>query len=363
MLDDVFFVSMEGRTNFVINDFVVREDVPLPVLADNEKAFSASDINPENIILGMIKVVKDDPENENLDYYRDFIYTVKPDVDEMLTSSAYEAENNGDYSDALDIYRGLLALNPDSQDHLLNIAVCYDEFSQVLLNKGRELESEKMDDLAFEYFKKLEGIEPKEETTLFYLGRFYFVRENYEKALDFFNSFVVIASDEERKNEVIAVLKEIQEKGVFDGDYKSAYDLIQADKDEDALGYIERFLGKYPHVWTAHYLKGHALRKIERFNDSVIALKEALKYNESSADVFNELGLCYTNLESFTKAELAFVKALRDKPEDVSIMYNLAILFYKKEELDEACRFCQVILDMVPEDLKAKELLDIITKK
>ena len=70
----------------------------------------------------MFRVIRDNENDENINYYRDFIYAVKPDVDAQLTSAALEAENNGDYTEAIDIYTGLLRLNPDSSDHLLNCA-------------------------------------------------------------------------------------------------------------------------------------------------------------------------------------------------------------------------------------------------
>ena len=52
MLEQVFFISMEGRSDFFIENFQVREDVPLPVLASSE-TLSKEDITPDNIILGI----------------------------------------------------------------------------------------------------------------------------------------------------------------------------------------------------------------------------------------------------------------------------------------------------------------------
>lgn len=359
MLDDVFFVSMEGRVDFKINDFIVREDVPLPVLSASN-SFSPDDITPDNIIMGILKVIKDDPENEHLDYYRDFIYSVKPDVDGLLTSSAYEAENNGDYTDALDIYRGLLSLNPGNLDHLLNISVCYDEYSQALFQKGQDIEAQKMEDIAYKYFKEIEDYQDKDDKSYYYLGRFYFARENYDKALEFFREFIRETDDSERKAEVINAIQEIEKMGVFDDNYKSAYDLIQSDKDEDAIGYINRFIEKYPKIWNGYYLKALALRKCDKFNDAVVEIKNALDYNETGSDLYNELGLNYMNLGDFSKSELAFTKALRYNPDDLSIYYNLAFLSFKRDNKEEALKYCEVILELDKNDLKAKELINFI---
>ena len=160
---------MEGRSDFFIENFQVREDVPLPVLASSE-TLSKEDITPDNIILGMFRVIRDNENDENINYYRDFIYAVKPDVDAQLTSAALEAENNGDYTEAIDIYTGLLRLNPDSSDHLLNCAVCYNEYSLHLFDKGEEDLAFKMEEEAFKYFKMLDDIPEKND-------RIYFIKQ------------------------------------------------------------------------------------------------------------------------------------------------------------------------------------------
>ncbi|HBD95912.1 MAG: hypothetical protein A2015_12430 [Spirochaetes bacterium GWF1_31_7] len=360
MLDDVFFVSMEGKVDYHINEFLVRDDIPLPVLSTKNNSFSPEDITPDNIIMGMLKILKEDPNNEHLDYYRDFIYTVKPDVDGLLTSAAFEAENNEDYIDAIDIYRGLLSLNPDSIDHNLNVAVCYDEYSQHLFQKGRDAEAQQMEEIAYGYFKEIEKIDNKTDKALYYLGRFYFARENYEKSLEFFKDFVKETDDSERKEEVIKAIDDIEKLGVFDDYYKSAYDLIQSDKDEDAIGYLNRFIEKYPRIWNGYYLKGLALRKTEKYNEAIVEIKEALKYNETTADLYNELGLNYMNIKDFNQSELAFSRALRYNPDDLSIYYNLAFLSYKRGNVKEAMKYCEIILEFDKNDLKAKELLDFI---
>ena len=278
MLKQVFFISMEGRSDFCIENFQVREDVPLPVLASSEK-LSKEDITPDNIILGMFRVIRENEIEENIDYYRDFIYAVKPDIDAQLTSAALEAENNGDYSDAIDIYSGLLRLNPESPEHLLNIAVCYNEYSLFLFDKGKEELALQMEELAFKFFKILDEIPEKNDRIFYYLGRFYLSKENYEKAIEYFKEFISLTDDDERKKEVLEALKMIQSLGVLNEDYRYAQELTEADKDGAALESIEKFIEKYPLNWNGYHLKGFILRKLERYEEAVDFFK-ILLYNK-----------------------------------------------------------------------------------
>lgn len=359
MLEQVFFISMEGRSDFFIENFQVREDVPLPVLASSE-TLSKEDITPDNIILGMFRVIRDNENDENINYYRDFIYTVKPDVDAQLTSAALEAENNGDYTEAIDIYIGLLRLNPDSSDHLLNIAVCYNEYSLHLFDKGEEDLALKMEEEAFKYFKMLDEIPEKNDRIYYYLGRFYLSKENYEKAIEYFKDFIGITEDVERKKEVLDALKMIQSLGVLNEDYRYAQELVEADKDEAALESVNKFIEKYPSNWNGYHLKGFILRKLEQYDDAIENFQKALNFNGNEVDLYNELGLCYMNLGNYNKAELYFAKALRYNVDDISIYYNLAILSYQKKDVNTALKYCEIINEFSPNDLKARDLVNLI---
>ncbi len=353
---------MEGKVNYKIGDFAVREEVPLPVLGSGNKSLAADDITPDNIILGMLEVLKNDPVNDNLSYYRDFIYTVKPGIDEMLTSAALEAENNMDFNDAIDIYKGLLALNNDSKDHILNIAVCYDEFSQFLYSKGKDSEAFKMEDLAAKYFKILEENSDKNDRVYYYLGRFYLIRENYDKAADFLRDFIKVTDDDERKEEVKGLLADLESKGYNDEDYITANEMLNSDKDQAALDYIERYLDKFTKNWSGYYLKGIALKKLGFNKEAVDCLMTGLQYNSESADIYNELGLCYVNLGSFDKSEMYYAKALRYKPDDITIYYNLAVMEYKRGNKIKALKYCEVIKEFEPGDLKTAELISFISE-
>lgn len=359
MLEQVFFISMEGRSDFFIENFQVREDVPLPVLASSE-TLSKEDITPDNIILGMFRVIRDNENDENINYYRDFIYTVKPDVDAQLTSAALEAENNGDYTEAIDIYIGLLRLNPDSSDHLLNIAVCYNEYSLHLFDKGEEDLAFKMEEEAFKYFKMLDEIPEKNDRIYYYLGRFYLSKENYEKAIEYFKDFIGITEDVERKKEVLDALKMIQSLGVLNEDYRYAQELVEADKDEAALESVNKFIEKYPSNWNGYHLKGFIQRKLEQYDDAIENFQKALNFNGNEVDLYNELGLCYMNLGNYNKAELYFAKALRYNVDDISIYYNLAILSYQKKDVNTALKYCEIINEFSPNDLKARDLVNLI---
>jgi tetratricopeptide (TPR) repeat protein len=356
----VFFISMEGRSDFRIGNFKVREDIPLPVYVEDEKKFSVDNINPDNIISGMIKILMEDSQNDHLEYYREFIFTVQPEIEARLSSIGYDAEKNMKFQDAIDIYRVLLALKPDSINSNLNLAICYDEFSQYLFSHGRENEALKMEELSFDFFKIVENFDDKPDNAYYYLGRFFLYRENYQKARENLEEFIRNTDDEERKKEAGEILTDINNSGMMDENYKSSMEMITADKNEAAVDYINRYIEKYPDSWHGYYIKGQALRKMENFKDAVDIFNKALSLNPDSSDIYNEIGLCHMDLKDFAKSELNFYRALKKNPEDLAILTNLAILNFRRGNKTEAVKYCDIILEYDPNDLYAKDLKKVI---
>ena len=360
---DLIFISMEGRKGFKIGDFLVRDDIALPVYIPDGKSFSEKHITPQNIIGGMIKVLIEDENNENIDYYRDFIFSVEPNIEANLSFGAYEAEKQKNFKDAIDIYRVLLNLNPNSIDNILNIAVCYDEYSQHLYSTGNEMEASKMEDISKEFFDILEANSDKRDSSYYYLGRFYLYRENYEKAIEYLENFVMITKDEKHKKEVMDILKELNSSGMADSDYEMARDLIESEKYKESLEFISKYIEKYPNSWHGFYLMGYSYRLLDEYNKAIEFLEKALQFNDSSSDIYNELGLCFMNLKNFAKSELNFEKALRNKPDDVIIISNLAVMFFKKGDKNSAVKCCDVGLELNSEDQYIKDLRKTILEE
>ncbi len=358
-LKDVFFISMEGQQNFEINGLQIRDDIMLPLFVEEGSAVTPDKITPENIMTGMVKVIMAEPDNENLDYYRQFIYAVDPNIEGRLSSIAYEAENNNHYEDAFEMFKTLIALNPTSIDTNLNLAVSYDEYAQRLAANGQDAESDKYEEMAYEIYKEIDKYEEKNEAALFYLGRFYLLRENYNKSIEYFKEFVNISSDEQRVNEVKKLLTDMEHLGIKDDDYNMGITLINSEKYTDAVEFFDKFIAKFPHSWNGYYMKAIAQRYCGDHINAIANLESAGGLNPGSSDIFNEMGLNFMAMKKFKESELSFSKALRNNPDDASIISNLAMLNYRKGDKAAAKKYLEVILELYPDDLHAKDLMKV----
>ncbi len=362
MEDKLFFISMEGRSEHYIDGFKVREDVPLPVLIPESETISTDHITSENMMAGMLKIIENEPDHENLDYYRSFIYTVRPDIEAHMSSIAYEAETNFHFSEAIGIYTLILTLNPTATDMLLNLAVCYDEFAEYTLSKGDEQQSSHFKDKASEYFIQIDALKEKNERAYYYLGRFYTENSNYSKAIDYFQEFIKSTKDDERKKEAINFVNELRILGLEDDLYKNALFHYECEKYEESLKFISGYIHSYPHSWHGHYLKGQILYRMGQFRDAINSYSTALESNIESSEILNSMGLSYMEIGEYSKSNKYFFKALNIDPDNLSIYYNLALLAKYRSDYLEAIKFCDIILEFNKDDIPAKTLKNELTR-
>ncbi len=356
MEEKLYFISMDGRSGYYIDGFKVEESIPLPVLVAPGEAFSTEHITTENIISGMLKIIETEPDHDNIEYYRSFILTVKPDFESQMSSIAYEAELNGDFADAIAIYNLILTINPKSSDALLNLAISYDNYSDHSYSKGEEQRGDILKDRAAEHFKQLESSDEKNERIYYYLGRFYAENNNYARAIDYFGEFIKLTDDDEHKKEVVNYVNDLKILGLEDENYTNALFFYEAEKFEDGLKLIDNYLTTFQHSWHGHLLRGRLLTAIGNHKESLESLLRALEINRESSDICNLIGLNYMELGDFRNSEKHFFKALNFDPDNLSIYYNLALMSQKKGDIKEALKFCELILEFNKDDLHAKTL-------
>jgi tetratricopeptide (TPR) repeat protein len=362
MDENIVFISLEGAHQKIIGDFSIRDDVPFPLYVQDPTAISPDQITLENIMTGIISLVTSQPDHEHADYYKNLLLTIKPDIESQFTNMAAIALQDEKFDEAMEMYRFLLILNPGSLTYNLHIAVCYEEMANYHLQYGHEEQATTMEEIAFEHYKLVDSHPDRDAEACYHLGRFYLSRDNYQKALPFFEEFLSLSDDEDLRADVQSVIGQIAAEGIDDEDYQTAMEYFHADKCESAIGFINRYIERYPDSWHGHYLKGALFRKLGRYDDALISLEKAIDMNDQSPDIYNEEGLCYLNTGVFHKAEVSFYRALKIVPEDAAVLSNLAILSYRRGNIDEALSYCDVILDGNPEDLHTKHLKEVLVE-
>ena len=114
----ILYFSIPEDFNRQFENFIVDPNIPIPVeIPGNDEVFNPEKLSWEMIIAGMLRVIsEDEKEPEWIDYYRNFVFAVKPNIlTEFSEIAILKAKNDG-FDLAMEIYNILLGLFPFPSD-------------------------------------------------------------------------------------------------------------------------------------------------------------------------------------------------------------------------------------------------------
>lgn len=124
-------------------------------------------------------------------------------------------------------------------------------------------------------------------------------------------------------------------------------------------------IGRFPRNADLHYLKGSILEKMNRFDESISAMKTVLDIDPQNADALNFIGYGYADRGiNLDQAEKMILQAMKLKPDNGYILDSLGWLYFKKNEFDSALKYLKRALELLPDDSNIMEHLgDVYSKK
>ncbi len=113
---------------------------------------------------------------------------------------------------------------------------------------------------------------------------------------------------------------------------------------EKAIAFLDSIYKKNPKI---DYLVDllHCLYVEKRFEEVIDAYKKATLINSGSDGLHYYVGLCYSALSEYKKAEKHFRKAYELNNENLDVKYELAFVLYSTESYDEAESLLMNVLD------------------
>jgi len=334
---------------------LINPDIPIPVeIPDGQEKINLENLTIEAILSGMLLAVKAGEEkSEWLDYYRRLIFVLRPGIFTEFTEAAAVKAHNGDFDSAQEILSVLDALFPSSPLVMLNRALAFEEQSL----QGRK------DNAAQEasaLYDKLFALQPPFAQALYNGGFFHFYQDDFPKAAEYFSRFMETTDDEDKKNQVEKILKNITDNGLDDESFTEANKLIRMGKEKEALSPIRDFLERRPLVNNGWFVLGWALRLLRRWEDGEAAFRKAIELGGDSSDTRNELAICLMEMGNHSGAKRELEAALNKDPENVKIISNLGVLALKSGNKQEAAAFFRTVLELDRDDPFARKFLEEI---
>ena len=357
-LEHIIYLSIPDDVARSIGPFEVDPAILIPVeVLPGEESWSLQNLSWEMIIAAMLKVLIYDPKHENVEYFRRFVFAVKPNIIEELSASGIEQAEKKSFDAAEELFAALKTLSPDDPRPPLNLALVYEEHAETYRVSGRDEFADEYRDAAFRVYTEVVRLFPDDAQTRFNAGHFFLGLNNYAKAQEHLSRFLELSQDEQKKEIVRKVVDEIDKQHSTDILFSEAYDFIKIGKEREGLERISAFIEVHPDVWNAWFIKGWAFRRLGEYEDGKIAFLRSLELGDEQVDTLNEVAICYMELNEFTESREALERALRIEPENVKIISNLGILALKQKRPDEATGYFKTVLDIDPDDTIAGSYL------
>lgn len=349
-LSDIVYISLPPSMARVINGFKIDTARQLPLqLPEGKKELDGdTQVTLEMVISGMLKVLCWQPDNPNTPYYRQFVLAAEPDAVEQLNIAAIAQEKAGHREFAEELFVTVNHLYPSSAT-FINLATCYSQRAADDGSKGTvyDLYAQKALDTLMDGLDRF----PKDADLLCEIGYFHLYQGNTETARNYFDQYLQVAPKGEKRDKVEKVFSDINGKINNDTNLMHVYDLIQMGQEEDALKAVADWQEKNPKAWNGYFLKGWALRKLDRFDEAKDAFLACLKLGETKdGDIYNELSLCEYSLGNNDLAKAYLDTAVDLDGKNVTYLSNLAYMHLKDEEYEEARRLLEKARTIDPED-------------
>jgi uncharacterized protein (TIGR02466 family) len=116
-------------------------------------------------------------------------------------------------------------------------------------------------------------------------------------------------------------------------------------------------IAKHANVFILHHVLALALDGQQKYAEAIISYKNALKlqpekFNQSSPDLYFNLGIALTNLNRLDEAAKAYQQALQINPNFFEAHGNLGTVLQRQGKLDEAIASYQGGLKINPQDAR-----------
>ena len=353
--ENIKFIKLPESFKADLGSFSIDPSILLPLLLPKgQKEVQDKDLTVENLVAGMISVVARDKNNENFNYYRNFILSSDPHIVDKLNQAAIAKEQRKEFDFAEELFLAVYHLLPQNAS-CVNLATLYSYLAVEARSNG---DDERV------WIKKVretleDGIERfgEDEMILSELASFEAYMGNLEEAKEYGERYMDVAEEGERKEEVRKMLKEIAFKIENSEAISEAYDFITLNEPDKALVVIDKFLSANPGVWNGYFLKGWALRIRKDYNEAKECFLECLKLGETNAEIYNELSICELEGGNRDLAKAYLETACDLDGTNLTTITNLAFLYLADGEFDEAREYLENARYLAKDDKFVKGLI------
>ncbi len=330
-LKDIQFITLPGDRK--IGDTILKGNTALPVLF--QEGQKPEDIDFNSIVAGLIKVVAWAPENENIEYYKNVLLGMQPNVIKELNLASISKSKQKDFDFALELMLAVKNLS-NAPESYVNLAVLYAQMTVDFHKKHDDVKADMYDDKIIQVLNECIEKYPNYAPAYSEISAFHMRHGDIENARDYLARYVKLESDAKKREQAQKSLDNFNH--ILDSNNKLlyVYDKMMMGCADEALTAIEKHIAQGNKSWEAYFLRGWAKRVLEDYDGAQKDLLESLRLDSKNAEVYNELSICAKEHGDVELAKNYLQIALDLDDEDMTYITNLAFLHLNDEEFTES---------------------------
>lgn len=361
---NITFLELKENTFVEINKFILKEDLPLPIITDNliKEIYTGNlenEINVSQIIDGIIYLIGVDNDFPYMDKYMEILDAYSHNIKDYIYQKAIKKISEGDIDFGGIFLRALIFLDTGNLNARFNYALVLEEIGRKYIENNNEKGEEFLTSSTNELETILE-IDEKYSLAYYKLGFHYKYFEQYIKAKLTWNKFLIIDGDENR-------LQEIREEiDLIDDNVKFEAGLTYLTYNEfgKALDSFLKLLPKYKDEWNILYLIGMCYKGLGEFDIAIDYLNESIQLNDEEPDLYNELGIIRFTEGKIIEAIKIFAKGIEKVNSDYKLYFNRGLGYIQLGEHNLALDDINKAYELNPNDenvIKQKKELEDLT--
>jgi|GEM_PF-2223309 len=349
-LEHLLWIDLPDDMDTSLGDFTLNPSIPLPFEPEGKEDANIDDVTWDKVIAAALLVLANSPSHEYADYYRSFLNALRPNLFGELNEAYKEKINEKDWNTAEDIVLALRGLKPASTKPRHALAKLYAAKAISERKKGDKVAAESYENAAEAAFGELLAGGKPPEDAWFDAGIFRYNRGDFLRASETLDFFLKTAEKGKKRSKAEELVRLCHDGGQASEIYREAYAALSANQIEKGLAAARIFKDAHPSGWTGSFLLGWALRLSENWQESRECLEEARNKGCKDSKLYHELAICARALGDFAASADALEEALRQDPEDLMIITNMAIVKIEQGKRKEAERWVQTALTLEPDN-------------
>ncbi|MBU5440232.1 tetratricopeptide repeat protein [Tissierella sp. MSJ-40] len=349
--NNITFIELRQNSSIKINDYTIKEDIPLPIITDTlvkeiKSGNVEEEINIGHLMEGIIYLIGVDPEFKYINEYKNILKAYDKNLEDYIFYKGIKLIEEKKHDEGAIYFRALKAINPNNVNAIFNYALTLEEIAKKYFDSNKEKEG---NDFLIKSTNELESIlDITEEYPLSYykLGYHYKYFEQFLKSKLIWKKYLKLDKDELRLQEIREQLELIDDDVEFEsgltyltyGDYKKSLDIFL------------KLAAKHNNWWKIFYLIGLSYKGLGEYDTAIDYFYEALELNNQELDIYNELGICLFTIGDINSAIKSFSQGIDINCEDYKLLFNRGLAYMQLGIFEKALEDIEIAYKLNPHD-------------